>query len=121
MLKPALDALKEQYEVTGANPKQEIRFHHREIGKTEQQSLRFVFHRQHIRQKGSYFSKNSIAYGWKRGTKLANIRERNPYQSRHTYACWTLMAGANPSFIASQMGHEDALSVYEVYPSGLAT
>lgn len=43
LLKPALDALKEQYEVTGANPKQEIRFHHREIGKTEQQSLRFVF------------------------------------------------------------------------------
>jgi hypothetical protein len=51
LLKPALDALKEQYEITGANPKQEIRFHHREIGKTEQQSLRFVFHRQHIRQK----------------------------------------------------------------------
>lgn len=25
------------------------------------------------------------------------------------------MAGANPSFIASQMGHEDALTVYEVY------
>ncbi|WP_370605518.1 hypothetical protein [Citrobacter braakii] len=56
-----------------------------------------------------------MAYGWKRGTKLANIRERNPYQSRHTYACWTLMAGANPSFIASQMGHEDARMVYEVY------
>ena len=26
-----------------------------------------------------------------------------------------LMAGANPSFIASQMGHEDARMVYEVY------
>lgn len=25
------------------------------------------------------------------------------------------MAGANPSFIASQMGHEDARIVYEVY------
>lgn len=25
------------------------------------------------------------------------------------------MAGANPSFIASQMGHEDARMVYEVY------
>ncbi|EPJ0883084.1 TPA: DUF3596 domain-containing protein [Citrobacter freundii] len=116
LLKPALDALKEQYEVTGANPKQEIRFHHREIGKTEQQSLRFVFSpTAYSSKKGSYFSKNSIAYGWKRGTKLANIRERNPYQSRHTYACWTLMAGANPSFIASQMGHEDARMVYEVY------
>jgi integrase len=63
----------------------------------------------------SYFSKNSISYGWRQGTKLSGIRERNPYQSRHTYACWTLMAGANPSFIASQMGHEDARMVYEVY------
>ncbi len=25
------------------------------------------------------------------------------------------MVGANPSFIASQMGHEDARMVYEVY------
>jgi integrase len=25
------------------------------------------------------------------------------------------MAGANPSFIANQMGHEDARMVYEVY------
>ena len=42
-MRPALDARKEQYAITGANPKQDIRFHHREIGKTEQQSLRFVF------------------------------------------------------------------------------
>lgn len=116
LLRPALEALKEQYEISGSNPKQEIRFHHREIGKTEQQNLRFVFTPSpSSSSKGGYISKNSIAYGWRRGTKLAGIRERNPYQSRHTYACWTLMAGANPSFIASQMGHEDARMVYEVY------
>ncbi|QMG43270.1 tyrosine-type recombinase/integrase [Citrobacter freundii] len=38
-----------------------------------------------------------------------------PYQSRHTYACWTLSAGVNPSFIATQMGHENAKMVYEIY------
>lgn len=43
LLKPAHDALLEQYEITGNSPKQEIKFHHREIGKTEQQYLRFVF------------------------------------------------------------------------------
>lgn len=115
LLKPAHDALLEQYEITGNSPKQEIKFHHREIGKTEQQYLRFVFSpTSYSSTKGGYFSKDSISYGWRRGTKLSGIRERNPYQSRHTYACWTLMAGANPSFIASQMGHEDARMVYEV-------
>ncbi|MFP9431751.1 Arm DNA-binding domain-containing protein [Enterobacter sp. LM3] len=116
LLKPALDALLEQYEITGHGQKREIQFHHREIGKTEQQKLRFVFvPEERTSTKDGYFSKNSISYGWKRGTKLSDIRERNPYQSRHTYACWTLIAGANPSFIASQMGHEDARMVYEVY------
>lgn len=116
LLKPALDALKEQYEITGNSPRQQIIFHHRELGKTETQNLRFVFSPEKCTSgKSRYFSKNSISYGWKRGTKLSGIRERNPYQSRHTYACWTLMAGANPSFIASQMGHEDARMVYEVY------
>lgn len=116
LLKPALDALKEQYEITGNSPRHQIIFHHRELGKTETQNLRFVFSPERCTSgKNRYFSKNSISYGWKRGTKLSGIRERNPYQSRHTYACWTLMAGANPSFIASQMGHEDARMVYEVY------
>ncbi|HFL1448471.1 TPA: DUF3596 domain-containing protein [Enterobacter kobei] len=116
LLKPALEALKEQYEITGNSPRQQIIFHHRELGKTETQNLRFVFSPERCTSgKNRYFSKNSISYGWNRGTKLSGIRERNPYQSRHTYACWTLMAGANPSFIASQMGHEDARMVYEVY------
>ncbi|MHA0950786.1 Arm DNA-binding domain-containing protein [Enterobacter ludwigii] len=116
LLRPALDALKEQYEITGNSPRQQIIFHHRELGKTETQNLRFVFSPERCTSgKNRYFSKNSISYGWNRGTKLSGIRERNPYQSRHTYACWTLMAGANPSFIASQMGHEDARMVYEVY------
>lgn len=67
-MRPALDARKEQYAITGSNPKQDIRFHHRENRKTEQQSLRFVF-----------------------------------------------SLSADSSFIASQMEHEDARMVYEVY------
>ena len=43
--------------------------------------------------------------------KRAGIRRRNPYHTRHTYACWLLSAGANPSFIANQMGHENAQRV----------
>ncbi|MDY3570229.1 site-specific integrase [Enterobacter hormaechei] len=116
LLQPALEALREIYKITGHLEKREITFHHREIGRTEQQRLRFVFVPQtRCRGSNGYYSKSSISYPWQRATELANIRERNPYQSRHTFACWTLMAGANPSFIASQMGHEDARMVYEVY------
>lgn len=34
---------------------------------------------------------------------------------RRTYACWMLSAGANPAFIANQMGHENAEMVFHVY------
>ncbi|TLV08865.1 hypothetical protein FE839_21080 [Klebsiella indica] len=47
--------------------------------------------------------------------KRAGIHRRNPYHTRHTFACWLLTAGANPSFIDNQMGHENAQMVYDVY------
>ena len=115
LLKPALEALKKQFLCTGHLDQKEIVFHHREHGKTEKQSLRFVFVPQKSKVKKPHFSKSAISYGWKVGMERAKNRTRDPYQSRHTYACWSLSAGANPSFIASQMGHEDARMVYEVY------
>lgn len=64
MLKPALDALKEQHDITGIGPRQQIIFHHREIGKIEVQNLRFVFSLNESNSKEDrYFSKNSISYG----------------------------------------------------------
>jgi len=116
LLRPAHDALIKQFEITGALPAHSIEFHHREHGKTEKQIISPVFvPTSHSKKKTGYFSKNSISYGWKHGLRRAGIRSRHPYQSRHTYACWSLSAGANPSFIASQMGHEDSRMVYEVY------
>ena len=47
--------------------------------------------------------------------RRAGLRYRRAYQSRHTYACWSLTAGANPNFIAAQMGHTNAQMVYQVY------
>ncbi|MDE4703571.1 site-specific integrase [Klebsiella pneumoniae] len=116
LLKPALEALREQFELTGHLDATNIVFHHREIGKSEQQALRFVFRpKPQSKSKAGFYSRGSISYSWKRGMMLANLRSRDPYQSRHTYACWSLSAGANPSFIASQMGHENAKMVYTVY------
>lgn len=116
LLQPAADALKELFKLSGHLEKREIVFHHRELGKTERQNLRFVFvPGPQSKTKAGYLSKNALSLSWNRGMKKANVRHRVPYQSRHTFACWTLAAGANPSFIASQLGHEDARMVYEVY------
>lgn len=116
LLKPALEALKEQFKLTGHLPKREITYHHREHGKTEQQQLKFVFvPLTRSKAKVGYYSRGSISNGWKKAIKAAGVRSRHSYQSRHTYACWSLAAGANPSFIACQMGHENAKMVYEVY------
>ncbi len=62
-----------------------------------------------------YYSVSSLGARWNAAVKRAGIRRRNPYHTRHTFACWLLTAGANPAFIASQMGHETAQMVYEIY------
>ncbi|WP_257805850.1 site-specific integrase [Enterobacter ludwigii] len=116
LLAPALDALRAQYALTGHLPETEIVQHFREYGKSEVQRKRFVFlPRLGTKSPGNYFSTQSITDRWDASVKKAGIRRRTPYQSRHTYACWSLAAGANPSFIASQLGHEDAEMVYRVY------
>lgn len=116
LLTPALDAIRSQHAITGHLPETEIIQNFREYGKNEVQHHRFVF-LPAVRsdRPGSYFSPSSISGRWKVAIKKSGIRSRNPYQSRHTFACWALSAGANPSFIASQLGHEDAEMVYRVY------
>lgn len=64
----------------------------------------------------------SIGTRWNAAVKRADIRRRNPYHTRHTFACWLLSAGATPLFycnIASQMGHENVQMAYDVYGAGL--
>nr|WP_282959033.1 tyrosine-type recombinase/integrase [Comamonas kerstersii] len=45
----------------------------------------------------------------------AGIEYRNPYQIRHTYASSLLTAGANPWYVADQMGHADVTMVFNTY------
>ena len=58
---------------------------------------------------------SSIGARFNAAVKRAGIRHRNPYHTRHTFAFWLLSVGANASFIANQMGHENAQMVYDVY------
>jgi integrase len=42
---------------------------------------------------------------WHKALKAVGVRVRKPYTTRHTYATLLLMAGANPEWVARQMGH----------------
>lgn len=52
---------------------------------------------------------------WDRALKALGIRHRNAYQTRHTFATLNLMAGANPMWVARQMGHVSLKMLLEHY------
>jgi len=52
---------------------------------------------------------------WVFALKKAGIQYRPPYQLRHTYASTMLSAGANPMWVAKQMGHADWGMIRKIY------
>ena len=52
---------------------------------------------------------------WMFALKKAGIQYRPPYQLRHTFASTMLSAGANPMWVAKQMGHADWGMIRKVY------
>jgi integrase len=106
LIQPAIDVLRD------------IEVILREYGKKDIEDCTFVFNPQVSAinsRSGTYYSVSSIGQSWNTALRRAGVRHRKAYQSRHTYACWSLSAGANPNFIASQMGHTSAQMVYSVY------
>lgn len=52
---------------------------------------------------------------WNAALKATGVRQRVAYQTRHTFATLNLMAGANPMWVAQQMGHTTMKMVLERY------
>ena len=52
---------------------------------------------------------------WTAFLRLAGVRYRNPYQTRHTYASMLLSNGENPLWVAKQMGHVDTEMITRTY------
>lgn len=52
---------------------------------------------------------------WRRLVHEAGVRMRPPYQCRHSYAVTLLSSGANPHYIAHQMGHSTLAMVIRHY------
>lgn len=120
---PAINALKSQLQFTRMQTQHEVVINLREYGKQRIDLCTFVFNPS---VSGRYPTKSicyipgSIAASWNHHLRRAGIRHRKSYESRHTFACWALSAGANPSFIANQMGHTNAQMVFNVYGKWMA-
>lgn len=52
---------------------------------------------------------------WAPTLKLLGMRQRDAYQTRHTYATLLLMNGLNPAYIAKQLGHTTMKMLLERY------
>lgn len=123
LIEPAVNVLRNQAEMTRLGKQHQIDVQLREYGRAEKHDCTFVFNPQLVKRSamvGFVYKVDSIGDSWDAAVKRAGIRHRKAYQSRHTYACWSLSAGANPNFIASQMGHASAQMVFNVYGAWMA-
>jgi integrase len=114
----AISALKNQMAYTRMGKQHKIKVHLREFGRTRTDDCTFVFVPRLTARNGiggDWYAPGSFGMTWNAMLQRAGIRHRKAYESRHTFACWALSAGANPNFIATQMGHTSAQMVYSVY------
>ena len=116
----AIRVLRDLMELTRLCPAHTFEFHTREYKQTIQEQKTFVFNpsvHTFNGRSGPPYAVDSVGQSWKSALQRAGLRHRKAYQSRHTYACWSLAAGANPNYVAAQMGHANAQMVYQVYGS----
>ncbi|WOC77670.1 site-specific integrase [Stutzerimonas frequens] len=115
LLKPALEALREQAERTEKLPKVEVETTDRDNRTVRKQYLRFVFHNSHTNQ--AYSTSDNMRNGWWNGhLKAAGVRHRGPNNCRHTFASQMLTSGVVPlDWIAEHMGHTSTSMIHKHY------
>jgi integrase len=74
----------------------------------------YVFHNPNTGRRWNSEQAQRRTY-WIPTLKALGIRYRTQYNTRHTYATINLMAGANPMWVARQMGHKNMRMILEVY------
>ncbi|WP_312392066.1 site-specific integrase [Pseudomonas sp.] len=117
LMKPALDACQTLMEIVTDSPKRHIRIYLNRHEWREEAVTPLLSPATQARKRGinEWFVSTAWNTKWAAIQRRAGIRPRRPYQTRHTYACWCLMARGNLAFIAKQMGHKDFTMLVEVY------
>jgi integrase len=75
----------------------------------------------HPRSRERWTGDQQIRDEWVRLPKLAKLRYRRPYQTRHTYASMMLSAGEHPIWVAKQMGHGNWTMIARIYGRWMPT
>lgn len=115
LLKPALEALRDQKERTKDLPPVEILVTDRDNRTKRKQLVRFVFHNSHTN--AAYSTSDNLRNGWwLQHLKRAGVRHRGPNHCRHTFASQMLTSCAVPiDWIAAQMGHTSTEMILRHY------
>ncbi|GAA4649295.1 site-specific integrase [Kistimonas scapharcae] len=115
LLPPAIEALRAMRLLTYMLPEEDIMVSMKQNKKVGQ-SVRFVFKQfQRNGEVSSSLTTGRARKRWRALLKRAGVRYRRLHQTRHTFACWTLTATGNISFIADQLGHADFTMLQQVY------
>ena len=79
-----------------------------------------VFHdsRKNCPWKGDQVLRKTI---WTPALKRAQVKYREPYQTRHTFASMLLSRGEEPMWVANQMGHKDWGMIRKTYGRWIPT
>ena len=93
LLPKALEALENQMAYTKNN---EYVFHNHNTGK-------------------EWANSNKVSDAWRKLLSTLDIRYRNCYQMRHTFASTLLSNGENAWWVATQMGHVDVEMIFKRY------
>ncbi|MEZ5556910.1 tyrosine-type recombinase/integrase, partial [Haliea sp.] len=82
-----------------------------------------VFRSARYHQQAEFKTEKAQRMVFTRALKKLGIRHRRAYNTRHSYATMLLMAGVNPAFVASQLGHSVTmtLTVYSKWIEGEAS
>jgi integrase len=99
----------------------------RQVSLNERAKAAILRQMKHTKMKGKYVFNNPVTdlpwndqraqskLYWLPTLTALKLRERVPYQCRHTFATMMLMAGANPMWVSKQMGHVNMKMLLEVY------
>lgn len=119
LLQPAIEALRQQYSLTGNRYSKTIEVLQRDNRTYVKEKLHFVWINP---VHDSPYNYHELLYVWTKHLKKAKVRYRGINHGRHTFASQLLSSGqVPPEWIADQLGHSDTSMIYKHYGKLIAS